>query len=351
MKILTAFLLSTALLFGACVPSLALDDDEGPVDPKALKIEITKRAQQVALTKIINKKLLERGFETKSADYLSRVWRSMHFDIETGDYIVPATPTQWGDGGVRQNNLDDALRFAANANECMKDLRTSSCKIEYAMVHGCKFGPSYKAKCEANHNFFKRNFSRMKNELGQNSGADDIFLCMAEGGRGAGVAVFDEDNKTNITKLKFESGEASAKLDKVLADPARKPSPTDKLVRPKLQLLEQTCEDVEAKADDNAKVVWQKNLGSVPPTYITHSQAEVSAYEEKQRVFKNKNPLIYQLISAPSFYAYEDVRKSQLGGLAVSTKRKWKLHPYQAEARTFFDITPAEIAEAVKKEP
>ena len=57
------------------------------------------------------------------------------------------------------------------------------------------------------------------------------------------------------------------------------------------------------------------------------------------------------MISSPSFYAYEDVRKTQLGGLAVSTKRKWKLHPYQAEARTFFDITPAEIAEAVKKEP
>jgi hypothetical protein len=156
--------------------------------------------QKPFIAGIVEKVLIARGFEKRTARALAEEWDGIRYDIETGAKIMEKRPINM--------TAKDAGRYAARIPDCLSDFPNSNCELNYASELGCKLDPTVKEVCQRNFRFEQAVFSGPRGLT-----LYPALSCVFEGEKGADLVVFKPKELAAATKLKFDGVADSAKFE------------------------------------------------------------------------------------------------------------------------------------------
>jgi hypothetical protein len=180
--------------------------------------------QKEFIRAIVQKALIKRAFEKKTAYFIARDWDAFRYDLETGDKILPKPPMLM--------TGDDALTFAASVPKCLANMAAFSCQIRVAPEYGCNLQHDYAPACRRALNKVKAGFSAMpmtgKTFMSWYDSENNFYDAMAciFGPNGGDIPVFDAGPSASVTKLKFDAASAAGTFVLAqLTQPAPSPVP------------------------------------------------------------------------------------------------------------------------------
>lgn len=152
---------------------------------------------------LVEKALVARGFEAETAKSISADWDAWRYHPQNGQPLMKSAPMTASDA--------DLLALAARFPKCMRDLGKADCRIKYSIELGCKLDPPVAKACQGVfdiHRSIASGYQRDGRTASRFSGFQMHYVygmvsCIAEGGKGAGLAVFAPDNAETVTKLTF----------------------------------------------------------------------------------------------------------------------------------------------------
>lgn len=162
---------------------------------------------------LIETALVARGFEAQTAKALSTDWDAWRYHPENGQPLIDSAPMTASDG--------DLQALAANVPDCMRDLGKADCRLTYSIELGCRLDPPAAKACQRVFDIqrsiaagYQRDGRTASLFSGfQQSSVYGMAGCIAEGGKGAGLAVFAPDNAETVTKLTFIAQPAGGTAD------------------------------------------------------------------------------------------------------------------------------------------
>ena len=152
---------------------------------------------------LIEKALAARGFEAETAKAISADWDAWRYHPENGQPLLESAPMSASD--------TDMQLLAARFPACMRDLGTANCRMAYSIELGCRLDPPVAKACQGVFDISRsiaagyRRDGRTASPFSgfQGNSVYAMAGCIAEGGKGAGLAVFAPDNAETVTKLTF----------------------------------------------------------------------------------------------------------------------------------------------------
>lgn len=152
---------------------------------------------------LIEKALAARGFEEETAKAISTDWDAWRYHPENGQPLIESAPISTSDA--------DLQALAARFPACMRDLGKADCRMNYSIELGCRLDPPVARTCQSVFDI-SRSIAAGYQREGRSASLFSSFQghsvynmagCIAEGGKGAGLAVFAPDNAETVTKLTF----------------------------------------------------------------------------------------------------------------------------------------------------
>ncbi len=183
---------------------------------------------------LVEKALAARGFEADTAKAIATDWDAWRYHPENGQPLIESAPISASDANLQA--------LAASFPECMRDLGTADCRINYSIELGCRLDPPVAKTCQSVFDI-KRTIAAGYQRDGRTASLFSSFQshsvygmagCIAEGGKGAGLAVFAPDNAETVSKLTFiaqpAGGDAQVKTVDIETLPERETALCSKLV-------------------------------------------------------------------------------------------------------------------------
>jgi len=180
--------------------------------------------QKEFIRSIVQKALVKRGFEQKTAYFIARDWDAFRYNLENGDKILPKPPMLM--------TGDDAVNFASLIPKCLANMVAFSCQIRFAPEYGCNLQHDYAPACRRAVNKIKASFPAMpitgKTFISWYDSEYNFYNAVAciFGPNGGNIPVFDAGPSASVTKLKFDADSEAGKFTvAMLAQPAAAPVP------------------------------------------------------------------------------------------------------------------------------
>jgi hypothetical protein len=187
------------------------------------------------ISRIVERVLVSRGFEAKSAAYVAANWDAWRYHPETGDLLYS--------GRAPRMTSSAAVTFANALPECLKDLGKGHCRPIFSAELGCRHQPPLVDVCEGTLRRLNRVFESLFDPRPRSDPLEGrpypfnqhtfyVATCNFNwGGKGAALAVFAPLSKPGVTKLVFDATRRANSLPIQSSAPSesKRPRPAPKV--------------------------------------------------------------------------------------------------------------------------
>jgi len=158
--------------------------------------------------RIVERVLVERGFEEKTARIVAKNWDAWRYHPETGQPLYSGPALQLSESGL--------VRLGHLIPDCIRDFAATTCKLAYAIEIGCRLDEELAQGCQRTldaESKLARAFPGTiaeQEKFAANTDAYSAIACLFEGGKGAGLALFAPGTEDTVAKLNFIAGQNAA---------------------------------------------------------------------------------------------------------------------------------------------